>query len=330
MRIYLEGKDGSVSKPNSLEGLSVAGAGLLWIDLQGASAEEVERVGGLIGAHPLALDYCKAADAQPKVQEYDDHLFLAWSFIGGSDDSGHIERLPICVFLGRNYLVTVHDSELDGLEDIMKKLDSDPSIYKHQPAIVLYSILDESVDEYFPIVDDITNRADAYLDELLSGDGKGLQDILALKHRNMGVRRMVAAQRDVILKLARRDMPFIPQDLGPYMFDIYDILTRVVNEVESNADLITSCLDINLNVASNRLNVVMKKLTLVATIFLPLTFLVGLYGMNFRHMPELTWKYGYLMAWIALVLIGLATYFYARWFIEREPPRTRRKRGGRR
>jgi magnesium transporter len=142
------------------------------------------------------------------------------------------------------------------------------------------------------------------------------------------MRRLVAAQRDVILKLERRDMPFIPQDLQVYIMDVYDLLVRATTEIDSNADQITSSMDIDLNMISNRLNVIMKKLTIVATIFLPLTFLVGLYGMNFKHMPELSWRYGYLAAWIAMFVIGVATYFFAKRFIEGSGSKSKKKSGG--
>jgi magnesium transporter len=205
----------------------------------------------------------------------------------------------------------------------------DKSLYKDETATILYAILDNAVDEYFPYIEKITDDIDDYQDKLLSGDDTGdFETILALKHKNMQARRMVAAHRDVILKLQRRDMPFIPEELSVYILDVYDLLVRAATEVDSNADLITASMDIDLNMISNRLNVVMKKLTIVATIFLPLTFIVGVYGMNFKNMPELGWRYGYLLAWAVLFVIAVLTYFFARHFVERQPTVKRKQKSG--
>ena len=205
----------------------------------------------------------------------------------------------------------------------------DKSLYKDQAATLLYAILDNAVDEYFPYIEKITDAIDDYQDRLLSGDDVGnFETMLALKHKNMQARRMIAAHRDVVLKLQRRDMPFIPEELSVYILDVYDLLVRAAAEVDSNADLITASMDIDLNMISNRLNVVMKKLTIVATIFLPLTFIVGVYGMNFKNMPELGWRYGYLIAWGVLLVIAVLTYFFARHFVERQPGPGKRKAGG--
>jgi magnesium transporter len=327
VRIYLEKTDGSIANPASLDGVSLSDAVLLWIDLENPTSDEISRVGALINAHPIALNHCKAPDGLPKILEFPNHLFVAWSFIIDPGDGEKLDALTLCLFLGENFLVTIHSHALPGVDAIWGKLAADADLYKHHPAPILYAILDSSVDEYFPIIEDITNKVDAYQDEIMSGVEGNLPTIMSLKHRNMAIRRAVASHRDVILKLQRRDMPFIPDDLSIYIMDVYDLLVRAAAEVDSNSDLITASLDINLNMVSNRLNEVMKKLTIVATIFLPLTFLVGVYGMNFKNMPELTWQYGYLASWIALAVIAVGTYFVARWFIERPPRRKRPKAG---
>jgi magnesium transporter len=328
VRIYLKKTDGTTSKPESVEGLRLADAKLLWVDLDDPSDDELSRVGALIDAHPISLKYCRVSDGQPKIQEFPNHLFVSWSFVRDPGGAEKLDNVELCLFLGLNFLVTVHHEPLPGLNAIWDKLMTDSELYKDQPAPILYAILDTSVDEYFPIVEDITNKIDAYQDELMSGAVGNIQTMMALKHRNMAMRRTVAAHRDVVLKLQRRDMTFIPDDLSIYIMDVYDLLVRVSAEIDANSDLITSSLDIDLNMVSNRLNEVMKKLTIVATIFLPLTFLVGLYGMNFKYMPELGWRYGYLMAWVAFLLIAIATYFVARWFIDRPPKRLKKQAGG--
>ena len=328
MRIYLEKSDGSVSNPSTLDGLDIASAKVTWIDLEHPSSDEIDKAAKLVDAHPVALEYCKRMDPLPKIQEFPSNLFISWAFIEEERQGDEIQTDVVCMFMGANFLLSVHDKPLAGLNDVWDRLAGDKDLYRSQPAIMLYAILDNAVDEYFPVVEKITDGIDLYQDRLLSGDAVGdFETILSLKHQNMRARRIIAAHRDVVLKLQRRDVPFIPEDLSVYILDIYDLLVRAAAEVDSNADLITSSMDIDLNMISNRLNVVMKKLTLVATIFMPLTFLVGVYGMNFRNMPELAWRYGYLIAWVALAVIAVLTYFFARRFIESPPRKPKRKAG---
>ncbi|MHB8894013.1 MAG: magnesium/cobalt transporter CorA [Candidatus Geothermincolia bacterium] len=318
MRIYQEKNDGGISLFESLDGITLADSKVLWIDARSASEEETARIGEFIGAHPVALNYCASDRNLPKLQEFPRHLFILWDFIRDSDKADELKVTPLCAFLGQNFLVTMHDEPLAGLNDVWAKLKADPELYQHEPALMLYAILDNAVDDYFPVVETITNSIDSYQDMLMAGQTAGdLEVIVAQKHRNMAMRRLIMAHHEVILKLGRRDMPFIPRDISIYMMDIYDLLVRVAAEVDSNSDLITASMDIHLNVVSNRLNEIMKKLTIVATIFLPLTFLTGLFGMNFKYMPELAWRYGYLMAWISFGVIAIITYFLAKWFIEK-------------
>jgi len=325
MRVYYEKNDGGVSRGNSLDGIALDDCRLLWIDMEDPPGEEVELAGAFVGAHPVALNTVIREGALPKLQEFGDHLFLTWYFARDRGGDGGPETSTLFAFLGRNFLLTIHREALAGLDDVWNKLEADSELYRHQPALALYAVLDNSVDEYFPIVEDIANSIDSYQDLLMSGQApRGLETVIAQKHRNMSMRRLVTMHHDVILKLGRRDTPFIPGEISVYMMDVYDLLVRVASEIDTNADLITASMDIHLNVVSNRLNEVMKKLTIVATIFLPLTFLTGLFGMNFKYMPELGWRYGYLMAWIAFFVIAVITYFLARWFIERPPRRKRR------
>jgi len=318
MRIYLQDQAGEAAKPASLAEVSLPDCRLLWVDLQEPPGEELEQIGRFFDIHPVALSECKEGETLPKVQEFPNHLFIIWEFLRDDPETEKLETESLCMFLGPNYLVTVHKRPTPELERVLDNLEKDPSLYKGHPAPVLYSILDTAVDAYFPLVEDLTEKIDAYMESLLLDQGVGdLKTILTIKHRNMAARRLVTAHRDVVMKLARRDIAFIPEDLSAYIMDVYDHLVRIGTEVENNSDLISSSLDIHLNAVSNRLNVTMKRLTTIATIFMPLTFLVGLYGMNFRHMPELGWHYGYLMAWIILIVITLVMIIIAKvkdWF----------------
>lgn len=318
VRIYLQDKSGKASEPATLQEITLEDCRLLWVDLQGPTPEELDIIGGFFSIHPLAIHDFQSGVSNPKVQEFDNHIFIIWNFLRDNPSTEKLETSSLNMFLGENYLVTLHAEAVPELEDIHEKLMKDSSLFRQHPAPLLYSILDTAVDEYFPLVEQLTDSIDNYMEKLLSDEGLGeLKTLLELKHRNMSIRRMVAAHRDVLLKLGRRDIPFIPEDLSVYLMDVYDHLVRIGTEVDNNTDLVSSSLDIHLNMVSNRLNVTMKRLTTIATIFMPLTFLVGLYGMNFRYMPELGWKYGYLFAWIVLAAIAVVMIIIARrkgWF----------------
>lgn len=318
MWIYQQGEDGRIAHPPTPDQSDFKGAALIWIDIDDTSGERFDQVAAAIGAHALAIEQCRGDASVPKITEFPNHLFITWSFLRDSPETDKLETTTLRIFLGRNYIVTVHGQAMPELQKIHDKLEQDPSMYRGQPASILYSVLDCAVDAYFPLVEGLTDTIDGYMESLLSDEGVGdLQTILLQKHRNMAVRRVVAQHRDVVMKLAGRDTPYVPEGLTIYMIDIYDHLIRITAEVDNNADLISASLDIHLNMVSNRLNVTMKRLTAIATIFMPLTFLVGLYGMNFRHMPELSWKFGYLAAWLVLIAIGVGMYILLKkkgWF----------------
>jgi magnesium transporter len=317
MRVYLQDMNDKVSIPASLEGIKLEDCKLLWVDVQEPPEQEFDEVTGFFGIHPLAAKESLGPHRSPKIQEYPNHLFIMWNFLRDRHASEEIRTTTVSMFLGMNYLVTVRHTDMPELDDILERLKADPSIYRGQPSPLLYAIMDDAVDAYFPLVEDLTSKIDAYQDELMNEKSVGdIKTIMTQKHRNMSVRRVVAAHRDVVLELTRRDVPFIPEELAVYILDVYDHLVRIYSQVDSNSDLITSSLDIHLNMVSNRLNVTMKRLTTIATIFLPLTFLVGLYGMNF-HMPEYSFRYAYLLFWVAVVVIAVVMVIIAKikdWF----------------
>ncbi len=319
MRIYLEDCDGTAHESDSLEGVTLADCQQLWVDSVSPTPAELEELASFFSLHPVAIDSYLEADELPRMTEFPEHLFVVWHFLRDDPATEVVEAVGVFAFLGDNFLLTLHHQDCDEIDGIYQKLRQDPEIYRHRPAVLLYSILDTGVDEYFPIVEDLTNRIDAFQEEVLSSGSTGdIRVIMALKHRNMALRRNASAHRDVVLKLSRRDTPYVPEDLSLYLLDVFDHLVRIGSEVDNNSDLITSSLDIHLSMVSNRLNEVMKKFTIVATIFLPLTFLAGVWGMNFRRMPELYWEHGYVFAWATLLVAAIVMTIIA-VLITREP-----------
>jgi magnesium transporter len=317
VRIMLVDDDGKVGMRASLDEAKAGRYRLLWVDLDGPGSQEIAAIREHFGLHPVVLSQVGAAMPVPKMQEFDDCLYIVWDFLRDQEGQEHLQVEGLYMVLGADYLITAHRDGLKELDDACERLQANPGKYTH-PAALLYGILEPAVDEYFPMVDALTEKIDEYTEALVSDKNVGeLATILDLKHHNMAFRRAVYAHRDVIIKLSRRDLALVPDEWDAYLIDIYDRLAKVAAEVEYNSEQISSALDIHMSAVSNRLNKTMKRLTAVATFFMPATFLVGLYGMNFNSMPEVTWRYGYLFFWGVLAVILIVMIWIGRredWF----------------
>ncbi|OFW56614.1 MAG: magnesium and cobalt transport protein CorA [Candidatus Solincola sediminis] len=307
MKIYVVDNSCAVKKISDLSGIKLGDCSLIWLDAQAPSDEERNSIQQFFGIHPLAMEVSKRAENVPRAQEFDGHMMVIWEFLHDRESLDKVGLTSLYLIMGSNYLVTIHMEDIPILNDVFDKLKEDEEPKHHHPAFFLYTIMNVSVEQFFPFVEDLQDKIDTYMENLLASNKAGdLNALMGLKHRNMSIRRTVYSLRDVVMRLASRDIPLIPDDLNVYLMDVYDRLARLSLEVESNSDLVSSSLDIHLNAVSNRLNVTMKRLTGIATFFMPATFLAGVYGMNFIHMPEYKWQYGYLYFWIIIVVIVVA------------------------
>ncbi len=306
MKIYVVDNSGKPKKVSSLDGIKLEDCKLIWLDAQNPDDQERELIRAFFNIHPLAMEVSKRAENVPRAQEFDGHMMVIWDFLDDRKSADEVGMMSLYMIMGGNYLVTVHTGDIPVLQNIFDKL-SEVEEPKHcHPAFFLYTIMNVSVEQFFPFVEDLEDKIDTYMENLLSSNKAGdLSALMSLKHRNMSLRRTVYALRDVVMRLAGRDLPLVPDDLSVYLMDVYERLVRLSLEVESNSDLVSSSLDIHLNAVSNRLNVTMKRLTAVATFFMPATFLAGVYGMNFIHIPELKWYYGYLFFWLLIIVISI-------------------------
>ncbi|MBN2027676.1 MAG: magnesium/cobalt transporter CorA [Actinobacteria bacterium] len=318
MKVYLIDEQGTPSLEDSLEGVSPADCKLIWVDVKDPSLEEREYLRDFFDLHPLAAERPLEMETVPRVVEFNGHLLTVWNMLRDVRDTESVEVASLYMILGDNYLITAHVEDVHEIDTMFKKLQGETVPRRDHPAFFLYTIINVSVEEWFPMVEGLKDDIDDYMEEMLADDESGdISTVMSLKHKNMAARRTISALRDVVMRLARRDLAAVPDELGVYLMDIYDRLTRLYLEVDNNSDLISSSLDIHLSVVSNRLNVTMKRLTAIATFFMPATFLAGVYGMNFIHMPEYKWYYGYLFFWIVIIVITVAMFFLARrqeWF----------------
>jgi len=295
--------------------------GLLWVSIENiAAAEERLILEHIFHFHPLAVEDALSDGFQtPKVDDFGDYIFLVMYGlpITGPLEFEHTQELNI--FLGPNYLVTVtHIDCMPAIDKVWERLARDDRLITNGSDFLCHAILDHMVDDFFPLVDHMDNEIETIEDAILANPRpETLARALELKHEIVFLRRIISPQREIINRLSRDNFPMIDRHSRIYFRDVYDHLVRVQDLSESLREVISSVLDIYLNSTSLRLNEVMKALTVVSTIFLPLTFVAGVYGMNFEDMPEISWRWGYLFVWIifALIFAGMLAYFRKKkWF----------------
>jgi magnesium transporter len=295
--------------------------GLLWVDLENPSDQEIHFIlQEIFNFHPLCIEDCKSSSYQtPKIDDFGSYLFIVAQSIPFSNQFYKVETRELNLFLGNKFLVTNHYSQnMLAIKTIWEKVTKDERLYLRGSDFLCHAILDALVDEYEPTLDAMEEEIEKLEDNIIaSPKGQLLQQILDLKHSIMSLRRIVWPMRELINRLSREDFSQIDQQSKIYFRDIYDHLVRIQDVAESIRDIVSSTLDIYLNANSLRLNEVMRALTVVSTIFLPLSFVAGVYGMNFKFMPELSWQWGYPFAigLFFLIAIGMLLFFKKReWF----------------
>jgi magnesium transporter len=296
--------------------------GLLWVVLDHPDQEELLTVlRDTFQFHPLSIEDCGNEGYQiPKVDDYDDYIFLVLhALLPQGQDLVDLEMRELDLYLGKNYVVSIFRSaEMPPVERVWNRLEKDDRLFKNGADFLCHALLDALVDDYMPLIDSMDDEIEWLEDKVLEKPSpETLERILALKHATLSLRRVIGPQREIMNRLSRDDFELIAPKHRIYFRDIYDHLVRIQDLSESVRDIVSGTLDIYLSATSNRLNEVMKALTIVSTIFLPLSFVAGVYGMNFRYFPEINWQYGYLFVWGIFVVIVAAMLIYFKrrgWF----------------
>lgn len=289
--------------------------GTVWIDLAEPSDQEFAAVADTFKWHPLAIEDCRVETHLPKVDDYGGYLLMVLHGIDVEAESHEFQSKEIEIFLGANYLVTHHASALAAPQKLIDRCRSNPALAAKGPAYLLYLLLELMTNVYLPYLDGLDEKIDRVEDALLGRPTREtLQEIYSLKRDVISLRRVAMPQLEVMRRLGRDDFEVIPASSRVYFRDIYDDLFRMTQATDSYRELLTEALNSYLSALSNEMNQVMKILTVFASIMLPLTFLAGIWGMNFLHMPELAWRAGYPFALgiMALTGLGLAWFFKRR------------------
>lgn len=292
-----------------------------WVDVKGLGSEDIlQRLGKVFSLHPLVLEDIVNVPQRPKVEEYEGQLLLVSRMVTLSPRGGEFLSEQVSFVLGKHYLLTVQEEpEHDSFGPVRERIRSNKGTIRKQKADYLaYALLDSIIDGFFPVLESYGERIELLEDEVVANPTRQtLEKIHALKRELLALRRSIWPQRDAINALIRDESDLIGADVRIYLRDCYDHAVQVIDMVETYRELTSSLMDVYLSSVSNKMNEVMKTLTVISTIFIPLTFIAGVYGMNFKYMPELEWVWGYPGVWLIMLAIAasLVYFFWQRgWF----------------
>lgn len=298
-----------------------------WVDLQGLGSEDVLRqLGEVFALHPLVLEDIVNVPQRPKIEQYDDQLLIVTRMVSPREDSLGFYTEQVSFILGKHYLLTVQEEpEIDTFRPIRDRIRTGGgSIRKQGSDYLAYALIDTIVDGFFPVLEDYGERIEALEDEVLLRPTRStVERIYAIKRELLALRRAIWPQREAINAIIRDSNDLVSPEVRVYLRDCYDHATQVMDMVETYRELTASLMDVYLSSVSNKMNEVMKVLTVISTVFIPLTFVSGLYGMNFNtdaspfNMPELNWYFGYpaCLAVMGTVSTSLVFFFWKRgWF----------------
>lgn len=289
---------------------------LLWLDLEDVDDDDIDILTEIFNLHPLTIEDIIMANARPKVENFKEYMFLIMFSMECPDkNSGKVKTGEMNYCLGKNFLVTAHNGAISTLSMSKERVRKDSPIIKNGADFLLYSVIDSLVDSYFPIIYEFDNAVDKVSDDLFTAPSNDtLKKIYTVKNEIVYLRRTIGPQADVISILARGDFQLISPANAIYFRNICDNLTRLNDIVGTSRDIVNGAMEVYVSIVSNRLNEIMKTLTVIATIMMPLTLIASVYGMNFKHMPELGSKYGYptVILFMFILTASMLMYFKRR------------------
>jgi len=286
-----------------------------WINFDGIhQLDTIEKIGKHFKIHPLVLEDIMNTGQRPKMEDFGDYLFIVLKMLHYDEKEDVTKTEQVSLVLSSKYVLSFQEDEGDVFDSIRERIRTDRgSIRKRGVDYLAYSLIDAIVDNYFMVLEKIGEKIEDIEDELVKNPTPMvLQTIHRLKRELIFLRKSVWPLREVISRLERWESPLIHKSIDIYLRDVYDHTIQVIDSLETFRDTLSGMLDIYLSSVSNRMNEVMKVLTVISTIFIPLTLIASIYGMNFRYMPELEWSWGYPMVYMVMLAIGAVMLVYFR------------------
>lgn len=295
--------------------------GLLWVDIAAGDRAHGEPVlRDLFRFHQLTIDDCyNTLVDPPKVDDYGEYLFVIVQDVSLSRESERLETCELDLYVGRNYVVSVHRTSVHAVQEIRRRAEARALVLDRGAGFLAHALIDVVVDDFHPVVERLDDDVDAMQEAVLERPHREtLQLLLRLKRSAHRLKRSITPQRDVVNRFARREYPsLLGEDTVMYFRDVYDHTVRVDEMIETLRDMADSALNTYLSSVNNRTNDVMKALAIVAVIFLPLTLIAGIYGTNFENVPEYRWHWGYfyMLGVMGVITVALVAWFrWRRWF----------------
>jgi magnesium transporter len=291
----------------------LASGARLWIDADDSDGPLADFLRDVLKLHPLAVEDILQDRPSPKVEDYGSYLYVvAHGILRGAGGVEALETVELDLVLNAQWIFTHHRGS-PAVEAVRGELARNPRPLERGPAYVAHAVLDHLVDYYLPVVDSFDDELDELESRVVADPSRAvLQRIFQLKRALQRLRRVALHQREVLHRLSRGEFDVIPEPALPFYRDVYDHFVRVADLADGYREALSGALEAYLSTVSNRMNEVMKALTLIATVFLPLTFIVGVYGMNFDHMPELHWRWGYAVTWGVMLVVAAAMVIWFR------------------
>jgi len=283
-----------------------------WINVDGLhDVALLERLGADCGIHPLVLEDILNTDQRPKAEDYEKYFFIVLRMFHNDTPDGKLTSEQISLVLGPTYVLSFQEMQGDVFDPIRDRIRTGKGrVRKMGPDYLAYALMDAIVDGYFAILEGIVDQTEEIEDTLINDPSpETLHTLHHLKRQVLFLRKYIRPLRDLVSALDREDSPLIQKETHIYLRDLYDHVNHVMDTLETVREMLMGMLDIYLSSVSNRMNLVMKVLTIIATIFIPMTFVAGVYGMNFDYLPELHWRWSYPLFWVVMIGI-LATMLY--------------------
>lgn len=286
-----------------------------WIDIKGLhDISLIEKIGKVANIHPLTLEDLLNVNQRPKLDFFNAYIFLVVQILKYDKETNTVESEQLSIILGDKYILTFLEGPSDVFDTLKGRMEKTVGKIRNSSADYLaYSILDVVIDEYYEVVEKIGERIEVVEEQLILQARKiAINDIYEIKRDLIDLRKSISPLREIITKLDKSESPIINERTRLYLRDLYDHAIQIIDTIEQYRDLTSGLADMYLSSVSNKMNEIIKVLTILSSIFIPLTFIVGVYGMNFKNMPELEWHYGYYMSLIFMLILAIVMLIYFR------------------
>jgi len=286
-----------------------------WINIDGVhDVETIQKVGTHFNIHPLVLEDIVNTGHRPKAEDFEDYVYIVLKMLYFDQEESQVRSEQVSLILGSRFLISFQEQAGDVFDTVRERIRKGKGrIRKGGADYLAYALMDAIVDQYFFIMETFGEQTEALEEEMVENPTtRTLETIHTMKREMIYFRKQVWPLREVVGGLARGEYPAISESTTVYLRDVHDHTIQVIDTLESLRDVLGGMLDLYLSTISNKMNEVMKVLTIIATIFIPLTFIAGIYGMNFKYMPELDWHWGYFMVWGIMVTAVLVMFVYFR------------------